>query len=156
MMQTVSLKGGLSRSVVALGVSAVYLYGYPAATISYVVVDLFHIAIGIVLTLFLVFYLLRLLSRETLLARLGWISLLSGAFLGIVLIKIGTPLRLKPWLYAHIASCVLGALLLAISWLISKGWLGESIPRRGLGVAALTLLTMGVAAGTWWTREVGW
>src|SRR5258708_9053992 len=120
MMQTESVKRWLSRSVVALAVSAVYLYGYPAATISYVVVDLFHIAIGIVLTLFLVFYLLRLLSRETLLARLGLISLLSVACLGIVVIKIGTPLRLKPWLYAHIALCVLGALFLPTSWLLPK------------------------------------
>jgi len=137
MMQTESVKRWLSRSVVALAVSAVYLYGYPAAKISYVLVDLFHIAIGIVLTLFLAFYLFRLLPRETLLARLGWILLLAGALLGIVLIKIGTPLRLKPWLYAHIASCVLGALFLATSWLRSKAWLGDGLIRRGLGMAVI-------------------
>jgi len=45
--------------------------------------------------------------------RLGWLSLAMGAFLGIVLIKIGTPLHLKKWLYVHIASCVFGMLLLA-------------------------------------------
>src|SRR5258708_7448344 len=156
MMQIESIKRWLSRSALALVVSAVYLYGYPSATISYVVVDLFHIAMGIVLTLFLVFYLFRLLPRETLLARLGWILLLAGALLGVVLVKIRTPLRLKPWLYAHVASCVLGALFLAASWLFSKGWLGEGVIRRGLGFAALALLTTGIAAGTWWTREVAW
>jgi len=156
MMQIESVRRWLSRSVVALAVSAVYVYGYPAAKISYVLVDLFHIAIGIVLTLFLAFYIFRLLPRETLLARLGWILLLAGALLGIVLIKIGTPLRLKPWLYAHIASCVLGALFLAASWLFSKGWLGDGLIRRGLGFAALTLLTAGIAAGTWWVREAAW
>ena len=153
MMQIESVRRWLSRSVVALAVSAVYVYGYPAAKISYVLVDLFHIAIGIVLTLFLAFYLFRLLPRETLLARLGWILLLAGALLGIVLIKIGTPLRLKPWLYAHIASCVLGALFLATSWLRSKAWLGDGLIRRGLGFAALALLTAGIAAGTWWVRR---
>jgi len=66
------------------------------------VLDLLHVAIGIVLTILLVFYVARLRPRETLLARLGWISLAAGALLGVVLIKIGTPLRLKPWLYAHI------------------------------------------------------
>src|SRR5258708_14207612 len=104
MMQIESIKRWLSRSALALVVSAVYLYGYPSATISYVVVDLFHIAMGIVLTSFLVFYLFRLLPLETLLARLGWFLLLAGALLGIVLIKIGSPLRLLSWIYAYLAS----------------------------------------------------
>jgi len=155
-MQIDFAKRWLSRIVAALAISAVYLYGYPTATISYFVVDLLHVAIGIVLTILLVFYVARLLPRETLLARLGWISLAAGALLGIVLIKIGTPLRLKPWLYAHIVLCVLGTLFLAASWLFSKGWLGDGVVARGLGFAVLTLLIAGIAAGTWWTREVAW
>src|SRR5260370_9422821 len=151
-----SVKWWLSRSLLALTVSAVYLYGYPSATIAYFVLDLLHVAIGIFLTILLLFYFVRLLPRETMLARLGWLSLSGGALLGIVLIKIGTPLRLKPWLYAHIALCVLGALFLAASWFFSKGWLGDGIIRRGLGFAALALLTAGLAAGTWGTREVAW
>src|SRR4029077_4018928 len=110
----------------------------------------------IVLTILLFFCVVRLLRHESLLVRLGWISLGLGALLGIVLIKIGTPLRLKPWLYAHIVLCVLGTFFLATSWLLSKGWLGDSVLPRGFGFAALTLLTAGLAAGTWWTREVGW
>ena len=155
-MQIDFVKRWLSRILVALTVSAVYLYGYPSATISYFVVDLFHVAIGIVLTILLFFYVVRLLPGKTLLARLGWISLAAGALLGIVLIKIGTPLRLKPWLYAHIALCVLGTFFLATSWLISKGRLGDGVLRRGFGFAALTLLMAGISVGTWWTREVAW
>src|SRR6266700_3163194 len=155
MMQIDFVKRWLSRILAALTVSAVYLYGYPSATIFYFVADLFHFAIGIGLTILLIFY-ERLLPRETLLARLGWISLATGALLGIVLIKIGTPLRLRTWLYAHIALCVLGTLFLATSWLFSKGWLGDSLIRRGLGFAALALLTAGIAAGTCWTREGAW
>jgi Flp pilus assembly protein TadD len=156
MMQSESVRRWLSRSLVVLTISAIYLYGYPSATISYVVVDLFHISVGIILTLLLVFSLIRLLPRESLLARLGWISLLGGALLGIVLIKVGTPLRLKPWLYTHIALCVLGTLFLATSRLISKGWLGNSVIQRGLGFAGLALLAVGIAAGTWWAREAVW
>src|SRR2546425_983084 len=156
MMQIDLVKRWLSRILVALLVSAIYLYGYPSATISYFAVDLLHVAIGIVLTILLIFYIVRLFRNESLLARLGCLSLAVGAILGIVLIKIGTPLRLKPWLYAHIALCVLGTLFLTTSWLISKGWLGESVIRRGLGFAALALVTAGIAAGTWWTREVAW
>ena len=156
MMQSESVKRWLSRILVVLTISSIYLYAYPAATISYVVVDLIHIALGVVLTLLLVFSLVRLLPRESLLARLGWISLLGGALLGIALIKIGTPLRLKPWLYTHIALCVLGALFLATSWLISRGWLGNGVVQRGLGFVALALLTVGIAGGSWWTREAAW
>src|SRR5882724_3047642 len=156
MMQVERLKRWLSRFLVTLGLSAVYLYGYPSAAISYFVVDLFHVVLGIVLTILLLFFLFRLLRQESLLARLGLLSLAGGALLGIVLIKIGTPLRLKPWLYTHIALCALGPLFLATSWLISKRWLGDSIIRRGLGFAALSLLTVGIVAGTWWTREVAW
>jgi tetratricopeptide (TPR) repeat protein len=156
MMQMESVRRWLSQIVAALAVSAVYLYGYPSATISYFVVDLLHVAAGIVLTALFLVYFVRLLPRETLLARLGWISLAAGALLGIALIKIGTPLRLKPWLYAHIALCVVGALFLATSWVFSKGWLGEGILGRALGFAALTVLTAGISTGTWWTREVAW
>src|SRR5258707_14960940 len=155
MMQIDFVKRWLSRILAALTVSAVYLYGYPSATISYFVVYLFHVAIGIVLTILLFFYVVRLLPGKTLLVRLGWISLAAGALLGIVLIKIGTPLRLKPWLYAHIALCLLGTLFLATSWLFSKGWLGDGVIRRGLGFAALTLFTAGSSSGEGGTRRSG-
>src|SRR5260370_8952365 len=156
MMQIDFVKRWLSRILVALTVSAVYLYGYPSATISYFVVDLFHVAIGIVLTILLFSYVVRLLRHESLLARLGWISLAAGALLGIVLIKIGTPLRLTTWLYAHIALCVLGTFFLATSWLFSKGWLGDGVLRRGFGFAALTLVTAGIPAGKGRTRQRPW
>ena len=155
-MQIDFVKRWSSGILVALTVSAVFLYGYPSATIAYFVLDLLHVAIGIFFTILLLFYFVRLLPRETMLARLGWLSLSGGALLGIVLIKIGTPLRLKPWLYAHIALCVLGALFLAASWFFSKGWLGDGIIRRVLGFAALALLTAGLGAGTWWTRDIAW
>src|SRR5207245_9461183 len=132
MMEGDLVKRWLSRCLFGLALRAVYLYGYPSATISYFVVDLLHVAIGIVLTILLIFYIVRLFRNESMLARLGWVSLAVGALLGIVLIKIGTPLRLKPWLYSHIALCVLGTLFLATSWHISKGRLGDGIIRRGL------------------------
>ena len=155
-MQTEFVKRWLARILVALTLSAVYLYAYPSATIPYFVVDLLHVGIGIVLTILLLFFAARLLRNESLLTRLGWLALIAGALLGIVLIKIGTPLRLKQWLYAHIALCVVGALFLTTSRLIAKGWLGESNLRRGLGFVALVLLTAGIAAGSWWTRTVAW
>jgi Tfp pilus assembly protein PilF len=156
MMARGSVNRWLSRSLIALAISALYLYGYPSATITYAFADLFHIALGILFTILLVYYLLRLLPNETLLARLGWLLLAAGAVIGIVLIKVGTPIRLKPWLFAHIALSVVGALFVATSWLASRGWLGHGILQQGLGFVALVLLTAGIAAGAWWTREVTW
>jgi tetratricopeptide (TPR) repeat protein len=150
------LKRWLSRSLIALVASAAYLYGYPSATISYGILVLFHIATGIFFSVLLVAWLIRLLPNETLLARFGWLLLAAGAILGIVLIKLGTPTHLKPWFYAHIALCLFGSLFLSASWLASRGWLGSGIAQRALGFVVLLLLTAGIAAGAWWTREIAW
>ncbi len=149
-------KRWLSRSLIALAASAVYLYAYPSATIYFGIVVLFHVAAGIVFSVLLGFALFRLLGNEGLLARFGWILLAVGAILGIVLIKIGTPSHFKSWLYAHIAMCMAGVLFLFASWLASRGWLGSAAAQRGLGFVALLLLTAGIAAGAWWTREIAW
>jgi len=151
-----SQKRWLSRSLIALAASAVYLYAYPSATIYFGIVVLFHVAAGIVFSVLLGFALFRLLGNEGPLARFGWILLAVGAILGIVLIKIGTPSHLKSCLYAHIAMCMSGALCLLASWLASRGWLGSGATQRGLGFVALLLLTAGIAAGAWWIREMAW
>src|SRR5580704_13128856 len=140
----------LLGSLIALIVSAAYLYAYPSATIFFGIVVLFHVATGIVFALLLAFTLFRLLRDGTLLERFGWVLLAAGAVLGILLIKIGTPNHLKSWLYAHIALCLFGAVCLFASRLASHGWLGNSVARRGLGFVALLLLTAGIAAGGWW------
>jgi len=51
---------------------------------------------------------------------------------------------------------LLARFFLATSRLFQKGWLGDGVLQRGLGFAALTILSAGLAAGTWWTREVAW
>ena len=155
-MQSESAKRWLSRMLVALTLSAVYLYGYPSATLPYFVVDLLHVAVGIAVAVLLFLFAVPLLRGQSFLVRLGWVCLAAGTVLGVILIKIGTPLKWKNWLYAHIALCVLGVLLLATSRLIKKGWMGKSFLERSLGFAALAAITAGVALGTWWTRDIAW
>jgi Flp pilus assembly protein TadD len=145
-----------SRSVVALALSAIYLYSYPSATIAYGAVDLFHIAVGIFLAILLLPFLLTLQRTGSPLARAGWLLLAAGTLLGIALIRIGTPHRLKAWLYAHIALCLIGTLFLAASWLSAKGWLGAGFSQQALRFVVLVLITAGVAAGAWWAREIVW
>jgi Flp pilus assembly protein TadD len=145
-----------ARSLAALVVTAIYLYGFPSATITYGTLVLLHVAVGILFTLLLLPLALRLFRSAGPLARLGWILLLSGAGVGIGLIFVGTPIRLKAWLYTHIALCGVGSLFVVSSWMASRGWLGASAGGRVLRFAGLVLATSLIAAGTWWTREVAW
>jgi tetratricopeptide (TPR) repeat protein len=155
-MRTESSKRWLSGFLVFLALSAVYLYGYPSATITYAVVDLFHVAAGVLVFLLLLAFLVPLLWNATSLARFGWLLLAGGAILGLALIKIGTPHHLWAWLFAHIALCVVGTLLLAADWLHSRGWLGSTTLGQWLKFGVLVLLTASIAGGAWWTREIGW
>jgi tetratricopeptide (TPR) repeat protein len=151
-----SSKRGLSRFLIFLALTAAYLYGFPSATITYAVVDLLHVALGVLVFLLLLVFLVPLVWNGTVLARLGWILLAAGTFLGIVLIKIGTPHHLWNWLYAHIVLCVLGVLLLVGDWLHSKGWLGSTVFTQAFRFVALAILTFVISAGLWFIREVGW
>jgi tetratricopeptide (TPR) repeat protein len=146
----------LFRALVLLALSAAYLYGFPSATVTYAAVDLLHVAIGILVFLLLLVFLVPLLWTGTILARVGWILLAAGTLLGLALIKIGTPHDLWNWLYAHIVLCVVGALLLLGDWLRSKGWLGETVATQALRFGSLVLATFAISAGLWFVREVGW
>ena len=68
------------RSLLALSASAVYLYGFPSATISYQVLVFFHLAVGILLTVLLLPFLFRLLRVDAPLARAGWRRLAGRAW----------------------------------------------------------------------------
>jgi Flp pilus assembly protein TadD len=142
--------------VLALAVSAIYLYGFPSTTIPYFGGVLFHVGVGVLLTILLLPFLYRLLKNGTWILRTGWLITAIGSLLGVALIFLGTPSRLKPWLYAHIAISAVGGIFLAEGWLESRDWLKRSAAGRGLGFAALLIVTAGVAAGAWWSRDVAW
>lgn len=145
-----------SLSVLVLAISAIYLYGFPTATLFYAGAVLLHTGIGVLLTIGLTVFLFHGLGKERSAARFGWVLLFAGALIGAALIYLGTPHRLKGWLHAHIWLCMTGTLLLAASWMRERGWLGTGVLQRGLRVAALVLVTAGIAAGAWWMRNVAW
>jgi tetratricopeptide (TPR) repeat protein len=142
--------------LLALSASAIYLYGFPAATIPYGILVLFHAAVGILLTVLLLPILFRLLRVDAPLARVGWLLLAAGAALGVALIFVGTLNRLKPWLYAHIALCIVGTLFVVTAWLASRGFRGSTPAQRVFRFAGLVLATAAIAAGAWWSREIPW
>jgi len=112
-----------SLGVLVLVVTAVYLYAYPSATLFFAGAVLLHTGLGVLVSLGLVVFYFRGIDKERLPARFGWMLFAAGAALGLVLIRIGTAHRFNNWLYAHIALCTLGVVLLAASWLSAKGWL---------------------------------
>jgi len=136
--------------------SAIYLYAYPAATIIYGGGVLLHTGAGILLAVLLIPILRQVFRNCSLEIRFGWLLIAAGTLLGLVLIKIGTPNRFRFWLYLHIALCVAGVLIVATSWLTRQGWLGKGFTGAVASFAALALLTFGIAAGSWWTRNIAW
>jgi len=145
-----------SLGVFVLVVSAVYLYAYPSATLFYAGTVILHTGLGVLISLALAVFLFRGIRKEPLLARFGWILFAAGAALGLALIRLGTPHRLKAWLYAHIALSTLGVIFLAASWLSTRGWLGAGFGKQLAGFAALLLAATGIAAGSWYAREFSW
>jgi len=53
----------------------------------------------------------------------GWILVAGGAFLGLILIRIGTPRSEWNWLYLHIILSLAGVGLLVATWAGKRGWL---------------------------------
>jgi tetratricopeptide (TPR) repeat protein len=146
----------LNRGLLLLVLSAAYLYAFPAPTLWYEGLVLFHVAAGVVFTIAALWFVLPLLRTGAPLSRLGWLLLLAGGTLGLILIRIGTPHRLKIWLYAHIALCVAGSLLIAASWLAGRGWLGATAGQLVLRSAAMLVVTAAICYGAWWARTVAW
>jgi Flp pilus assembly protein TadD len=155
-MRIESSKRWLTRFLIFLALSAAYLYGFPTATITYAVLDLLHVAIGILAFVLLLVFLVPLLWSGTIVSRVGWVLLAAGTLLGLVLIKIGTAHYLWNWLYAHIVLCVIGVLLLLADWFRAEGWLGQPVVTQALRFASLVLATLAISAGLWFVREVGW
>jgi Tfp pilus assembly protein PilF len=145
-----------SLSVLVLAVTAVYLYAFPAANIPYALAVLLHTGVGVLATIGILFFLFRGFIKEPRLARIGWLLVLWGGALGIVLIKIGTPHRLKAWLYAHIALCLIGLLFLASSWLASSNSLNTGFLRQSLRFAGVAFFIASMSAGVWWIRTIAW
>ncbi len=150
------MKRWRSLSVLILALTAVYLYAFPTATITYAGAVLLHTGLGVLVTLGLGLYLFRGMWKEGWLARMGWLLMAAGAVLGVALIYLGTSHRMNPWLYAHIAVCTAGFVMLATAWLQERGWLGTTMAQRVLGFVTVVVATAAIGSGAWWVRTVAW
>ncbi|GAC1674752.1 MAG: hypothetical protein PVS2B2_09170 [Candidatus Acidiferrum sp.] len=142
--------------VAFLSVNAFFLYALPSASIPYIALILLHTGVGVLFALLLIPFYFQRFHSLTWLSKLGWILLIIGTALGLALIKLGTPHRLKAWLYAHIFISVLGVLFVATDWLGARAWQGRGGARGALRFAILLIVTAGLSAGAWWARTIAW
>jgi Flp pilus assembly protein TadD len=145
-----------ARIVLLLTASGLFLYALPSPSLTYGAIVLLHVVLGVLFIFWLLPLLARLERTERLGERCAWALLACGAILGLALIYLGTPHRLKGWFYAHIFLCAAGVLLLAASWMASRGWLGKGAGGQVLRFGLLLALTAGAAGGAWWAREIAW
>ena len=147
--------------LVFLFVSAIYLYAYPQPNIFYAGVVLAHALAGVVASVYLVIFLLRLLRSASMMARLGWILVAASAAVGLALIKLGTARAEFYWLYVHILLALAGLGILFADWARGRGWLSSEIARSRFASAAtryaICLVALaGLSAAAWYSRNVRW
>ena len=130
--------------VTFLLMSAAYLYTLPQANVFYAVIVLLHALSGVVTAILLVPAIFRLVRNGSLPARAGWTLVSTGAVLGVILIRIGTPRSEWRWLYLHILVSLIG-----VGFLISDklGKKREHLPSNTAAWVLRTTICLVMLAG---------
>ena len=141
-------------SLVALTISAIYLYAWPAANLFYAAAVLFHVGLGVVFCVVGLCLLPRAL-RAPVIVKLGLLILAVGSVLGLALIYTGTSHTHWNLMYAHIIASAIAMILLA-AWFLSH----RRVPARnllgmtaGLAVVAVILSAGAVYARGSWSKR---
>lgn len=150
------MKRILIALTLALAVSALFLYAYPAASLVYEAVVILHIVLGVALLIFGLPALRRSLRGIRPMERAGWITLLAGGLAGAVLIFTGA--RRDKWLLitSHEVITLLALVILAWVWSGKRGWLARNAATSLARFAVLLLAVAAVAGGAWWLRTIPW
>lgn len=146
----------LAPLLVFLFLSAIYLYAFPQPNIIYPVVVLLHVFVGLVLTIYLLIFLIRLVREGSWIDRAGWLLVLAAAVLGVILIKIGTIRSEWNWLYFHIVLSLLGVGLLFGAWAGRRGWLSPGFGRAAMRYAICLIALAGLGFGANYMRTARW
>jgi Flp pilus assembly protein TadD len=143
----------LSWLLAFLVISAAYLYAFPQPTIFYAGVVLLHVCAGIVTAVLLLLSFRRFAWGGSFYRRAGWSLVATGAVLGIILIKTGTPRSEWNWLYLHIVISLIGIALLMAEELGQQGWVASSVSASALRAAACIAVISAVGYGAHYLRE---
>ena len=143
----------LSLLIGFLAASAVYLYAFPQANVLYAGVVVLHVLAGIVVSAWLVIWLVRSWSPSGALLRVGAVILFLGAIPGLALIYTGALRSEWKLLGVHIGISLLGVGLLAAAASGNKRWL----PRRtGFRVVAILMAFAVLSPAARYLRESRW
>src|SRR5271155_2392214 len=115
-----------------LFLTAAYVFAWPSPSFIYFGAVVGHILGGLLLTVVLAFSFRRIWRDATPGGRIGWLLLVMGAILGVILIYKGTPRSQWTLLYVHVGVCLTAGVLLAAAWAGKRGFLP-----RGFGPALL-------------------
>ena len=145
----------LSLLIGFLVVSAIYLYAFPQANVLYAGVVLLHAIAGVVVSVWLLFWLARsLFSRQgDPLVRAGMVFLFLGAIPGLALIYTGALRTHWTLVYVHIGVSFLGAGLIVAARFGARGWLLRHAVVRVAAVLAVLVVLAPVAR---YLRETRW
>jgi tetratricopeptide (TPR) repeat protein len=143
----------LSLLIGFLLVSAIYLYTFPQANVLYAGVVLLHALAGIVLSAWLLWWLLRSWRQSDFLLRAGMVLLFLGAIPGLVLLYTGALRTEWNLVYVHLAVSFVGAGLIIAARLGGRGWLPGHAALRVLIVLAVMTALAPVAR---YLREARW
>ena len=146
----------LSLLIAFLAVSAIYLYAFPQTNVLYAGVVLLHAMAGVVVSVWLLFWLARSWRQGDPLVRVGMVFLFLGAIPGLALIYTGALRTHWTLVYVHIAVSFLGAGLIAAARLGARGWLPRHAVVRVAAVLAVLVVLAPVARylrETRWTRH---
>ena len=103
----------LSLLIAFLAVSAIYLYAFPQTNVLYAGVVLLHAMAGVVVSVWLLFWLARSWRQGDPLVRVGMVFLFLGAIPGLALIYTGALRTHWTLVYVHIVVSFVGAGLIA-------------------------------------------
>ena len=146
----------LSLLIAFLAVSAIYLYAFPQTNVLYAGVVLLHAIAGVVVSVWLLFWLARSWRQGDPLVRVGMVFLFLGAIPGLALIYTGALRTHWTLVYVHIVVSFLGAGLIAAARLGARGWLPRHAVVRVAAVLAVLVVLAPVARylrETRWTRH---
>jgi tetratricopeptide (TPR) repeat protein len=136
--------------------SAVYLYTFPQPTIFYAAIVFLHVVTGVVVSLLLAPYLFRCLRGGSVISGAGWLLVVAGAVIGLVLIKTGTPHSEWNVLYVHMLLSLAGAGLLFAEWLGEHSRLPASSAGSILRSVIVLSAIAGFALAARYVRESRW
>lgn len=142
-------------ALAALTLTGAYLYAFPAANIPYFGIELAHIAGGLIFALPLLLA-LRGMGSASSSMKFGWILVVAGTALGVVLTFTGATRPMAPLLYGHIFLCVAGVVFLLTGYARNRSASGQPAFSLALRFTALLFLAVLVGGSAWAAREVNW